>query len=177
MRKGKLYSIKLYHSKTEYIGIVQSIGKEWVLLYNVFTDFRMDGYLLLKREYIESVTRDDAVKFKEEVLSAKGVTFMLPALHIPLNDTKLLIRWIKENEVTMMLFKQDDNACDVGEVSKILPNSFYLKAIDSEGYWLVREDLYRMKTVRVIEFETDYIKSLLAYNLKKCQEESSLEFQ
>ncbi len=52
METGKLYSIRLNHGNEDFKGIVQSIGKEWILLYRLFTDFMMDGYLLLKKEYI-----------------------------------------------------------------------------------------------------------------------------
>jgi len=169
MEIGKLYSIRLYHSNEEFKGIVQSIGNEWIVLYQLFTDFMMDGYLLLKKEYINTIVHDEKNSFTEKVLLAKGVAFNRLNFDIPLDDTKALFQWLKEREIVFMFSLRDTYAGHVGKISRILPQSFYLHVLDVDGVW--REELlYRINTVRSIDFDSDYIKSLLMYcnsNLEK----------
>ena len=167
MEIGKLYSITLRNSNENYKGIIQNIGKEWILLYRLFTDYMMDGYVLLKKEYIHEFIRDDAICFTEEVLKAKGIAFIQPNNDIPLNDTYTLFEWLSNKRIVFMFSLKEDNIGYVGMISKILSKSFYLQVFDVDGHWWDKKLIYRIGTVRRIDFNTDYIESLLAYNKVK----------
>jgi hypothetical protein len=167
MEAGKLYSIQLHHGNKNFMGIIQGIGKEWIILYQLFTDYMMDGYVLLNKKYIADIRRDDKILFTEEVLKAKGVSFEKSTLNIPLDNTDALFQWLKDNQIVFMFSLRDNHVSYVGEVYNILPKSFYLRVLEVDGHWWERKLLYRKETVRSIDFKSDYIESLLAYNRAK----------
>ena len=70
----------------------------------------------------------------------------------------------------MFLFSlKNSNVGFAGKISKILPKSFYFKELDTNGDWLDETTLYKKDTIRKINFDSDYLNSLLKYNKWKLE--------
>lgn len=65
-----------------------------------------------------------------------------------------------------MIAPRDESISYVGYIVKICNKSFFLKPMDPKGVWEDYKYLFRILSIRVIDFDSDYINSLLIYQEK-----------
>lgn len=68
LEKNKFYSFKIKDRKRVESGFLIEEGEEWYLIRYLFTDYMIDGYMLLNKNYVSKVNRDDKIIFTEKVL-------------------------------------------------------------------------------------------------------------
>lgn len=79
-------------------------------------------------------------------------------------DTVSLFLFLFSNKIAFQVSFGDESYTYIGIINKLLTKSFYMKMINSRGVWIEKCQLIRMDFIRKIEFETNYINSLLIYN-------------
>jgi len=144
-------------------GIVENSSSEWVLLQRIINDYMFDGYTLIRQKYVKKVIRNENVIFKEKVLNAKRNSDILISKNIPINTVFSPLQWMMDNKEVFMISPKDESISYVGQITRILKESFYLKAINSRGIWDEKLFLYKINNIRAIDFDNDYINSLLTY--------------
>ena len=169
MKKKELYLFVIKSWNDPIYGIIENISEEWVLVKRIISDYLFDGYTLIRRKYIKDVIRNSDVIFKEDVLIAKGYIDGEKVQSISIDNAFSPLEWFKESQTTFMLSPKDESICFLGQIEKILSNSFYLKALNSKGQWDKKPYIYRLNNIRTIDYETDYINSLLAYNRQNAE--------
>jgi len=164
METLKFYSILLKGRKETIQGILEQDGEEWMLLRCVFSDYIMDGWSIVNKRYIHSIVRQESEIFTEKVLRASN-KWSSKKKRIPLL-TDSLFDYLKNRHITFSFSLNDESVVFVGKIQRLLPKSFYLIPISPRGKWLDKLDFFKKESVRVIDVETDYINSLIAYNNK-----------
>lgn len=169
MEQHKLYTFKIKGWNDSVLGLLESIGNEWLLIKRIGDDFRYDGYGLIRRKYVQCSILDTDSSFKEDVLSVVGIMdIKLP--HIPLETISGPFNWIKESNMTVELYPKDDSIMFVGKMLTLLKSSFLLSTIDEKARW--DSEPYRIKMNEIVSIcvDTDYVSSLLTYSQSTEQE-------
>lgn len=173
MEIGKLYSIKIKDRKQRTIGVFIEEGKEWVLLIDLYADYLLDGYILVNKEYIENIERSEKDVFTEEVLIANDKINIPEYQKLPL-ITENLLKWFYDNQTVIQVENRDGTMSWIGKILGGTEKSIYLDNLDPKGIWTSTHFTFRKNAIRLISFDTDYIKSLVNYN-KRLQDESLQE--
>ncbi len=163
LENGKLYSFKIMDRKEEEKGIVITDGEDWVLLEHIFTDYIVDGYILLNKRYIKAINRDEDIIFIENVLKANGKINISKNLAPPLS-IKLLFEWLFDNQIVFQIDNKDESMCWIGKIEDSTDKSIFLTNFTPKGIWKTSYYTFRKINIRIISFDTDYINSLLNYN-------------
>lgn len=161
IEKGQYYSFKIKHRKQKEQGIIIADGENWVLTKYIFSDYIVDGFMLFNKKYIKSIERGEDEIFFENVLKANH-KIEIPNLSIPLSTNELL-QWLQDNQISFQIDPKDEGVCYIGQILKILDKSIRFKAISARGVWLDGYDLYRIDSLIMISFDTDYINSIITY--------------
>ena len=176
MERLKFYSILLKGREEKIQGILEQEGKEWMLLRCVFSDYIMDGWRVINKRYIYSIVREESEVFTEKVLKASKKWRSTKKRQLPLS-TDLLFDYLK-NTCSIFAFSLNDEFITfVGKIQKLLPKSFYITPISPRGKWLNECNIFKKERVRVIDIDTDYINSLIAYNNKYEKKQKTLSIK
>lgn len=163
IEEDKLYSVKIKYRKEEEQAIVITIGKDWILAKSVF-DYMIDGYILICKNYIQSITRGEKEVFWESVLKVNN-KWSLQYIDVPLS-TQELLNWLQETNTVFQIEPKDESVCYIGYILTILNKSIRFKPLSHKGIWLDGYDLYRITSLMLLKFDSDYINSLSTYNRK-----------
>lgn len=166
--KGLFYSIKIKGRKEKEFGILLDESEQWIYISSLYSDYMIDGYKVINKKYVISMERSDGDVFTEKVLRANN-RIISDFPKIPL-ETNMLFSYLEKNQVAFDISTDKEDSIFVGKVQKRLEKSFYLKPLGTKGEWMNELYLFRMGTIRIISFDTDYIKSLLAFNEKSHNE-------
>ncbi|WP_291582216.1 hypothetical protein [Bacteroides sp.] len=164
MDSNKFYSFYMKGWDEPCLGIIQSIGDEWILIKRIINDYLFDGYTFIRRKYIQKVNRDSNIIFKEKVLYAKGYIDQSLPLTICLNKLSTPLDWICEKKCVCMISPKDETLCYITSIEKILKRYLILHAMTFEGCWETKNFKYLISEIVTIDFDNDYINSLVTYN-------------
>jgi hypothetical protein len=134
---------------------------DWILVNNLF-DYSVDGYALIQKKIIKERIYSEREKFVEKVLLANNKVNYITPFPFQL-ITNELFTYFKRTETIIQISFKDESYVYVGKITKLLSHSFYLQTIDTKGIWDKTENLIRFNSVYKIDFDTDYIKSLITY--------------
>ncbi|RZJ98814.1 MAG: hypothetical protein EOO46_24010, partial [Flavobacterium sp.] len=70
---NKLITIEFSDRKTLETGFLIDFSRDWILLKSNPIDFVIDGFTIIRNKNIEAIYREEAEKFKEEVLRLKNL--------------------------------------------------------------------------------------------------------
>lgn len=99
INKGVFYSFKIKDRKRLESGILLVEGEDWVLLSSIFSDYIVDGYILINKKYITSIHRTEKEIFTEKVLKASNKTDIVPYIDIPHLSTDSLFKWLEDKHI------------------------------------------------------------------------------
>ena len=160
MENLNVYTIKVTGWKDDIQCIKIEDGIGWILYKRVY-DYTVDGILLINKRFIKSCIRTEKEIFTEDVLRANN-KLILESVEIPLDTFSLFNNLYLQNKVFQVTLK-DDSYVYIGKIEKIIKKSFYFRKINAKGRW-VESIFLRMDFIRAIEFDSEYIISLLVYS-------------
>ena len=161
IEKGQYYSFKIKYREQKEQGVVIADGENWILTKYIFSDYIVDGFMLFNKRYIKSIERGEDEIFFEKILKANN-KINISNLSIPLSTDELL-QWLEYNQIVFQIDPKDEDVCYIGRILKILDKSIRFKAISAKAVWLDGYDLYRINSLMMISFDTDYINSVITY--------------
>jgi hypothetical protein len=141
-------------------GLIIEENDEWVLVKHIPIDFVVDGYKLIKKEFIESRTHSEKLSLVEKVLALKGIGEGKPE-SFSFGDTTSILRWVEKKYGLFEFQDHDPSEVFYGRINRIENESLILDSITVNGE-LVGEYNYEfeIEQIRVISFETDYFNSI-----------------
>lgn len=101
---------------------------------SILLDYLTDGYTLLNKCYVDTITRDEDTIFVEEVLKANSKMDITESLSLPL-DTKFLMEWFFENEIVFEINNKDESMCWIGKIEGTTEKSIFLTNFTPKGFW------------------------------------------
>jgi len=160
--KGKFVSFKYRDRKAFISGYLIDFNNDWTLIKYNPVDYVIDGYLILKTDKILKYKRDDDEKFREKVLKAKN---LIPTDKdiFPITDLSETLQLISDRFGAFKIEKKDDTVCFIGRLVKITKENLIIQEIDAKAKW-VETEKYKLKSIRTIEFDSDYVNSLILYS-------------
>lgn len=159
---GKFISLKYRDRKEIISGFLIDFNLDWTLIkYNV-VDYVIDGYMLLKTQNILKYKRDDDDKFKEKVLFSKGIKITVKDKY-PINNIIETLQLISKIFGAFQIGLKDDTVCFIGRLVQANIKKIIIREIDPKAKWIENEE-YKMSSIRTIEFNNDYVNSLIRYN-------------
>jgi len=160
--KGKFVSFKYRDRKSIISGYLIDFNNDWTLIKYNPIDYVIDGYLILKTDKILKYKRDDDEKFREKVLKAKN---LIPTDKdiFPITDLSETLKLISDRFGAFKIEKKDDTVCFIGRLVKITKENLIIQEIDARAQW-VETEKYKLKSIRTIEFDSDYVNSLILYS-------------
>lgn len=165
---NKLVGIKLKGRRKQLVvGIVLAYNEEWLLIKSNPVDYIMDGYQLIKIDKITTVERDENILFLEEVLKAKHVDFYTKPIELKENIFLTLIDIDRKYGAIGVEFK-DEETYYVGKYMESEDGEYFaFEELADNGEWQEEIEEFRISNVYCIDFDGDYIQSLLLYAGKK----------
>lgn len=159
---GKLCSFTIKGWDDTVTGIVCAVSSEWVLIKQIIGDFRYDGFALIRSKYIDLWNRDKGIPFRQEVLEALGVMDM-PVPEIPLSDLNAPLLWLLQQKNTLSFTFAKEYTFRVGDLLGVEEGNISYRALSLEGEWLTGINHVSINSIRLIEWKSEYIQSLLLY--------------
>ena len=158
---GQVVSFKVDYVSSEeiYRGYVIDYNDDWTLLKYNPVDYVIDGYIILRNKHIKSSRRDKVEKFHQKILDLKKQR-VTSSDKIPIDDIKTILNYLTEKFGAFQFNLRSTDYCYLGRVRSIIKNTLTIDFIDTDGKWSDIRD-YKLGNIRTIEFDTDYINSLL----------------
>lgn len=165
---NKLVGIGLKGRKKQIvIGIVLAYNEDWLLIKSNPVDYIIDGYQLIKIDKISTVERDENILFIEEVLKAKHVDFYSKPIVLKDNIFQTLMDIDRKYGAVGVEFKDEDE-CYIGKYMESEDGEYFaFEELADNGEWQEEIEEFRISKVYSIDFDGDYIQSLLLYASKK----------
>lgn len=165
METGEFYCIELNNYKAKIFGVFEKEGTDWILLKRLFSDFMLDGRSLISKKHLNKNYRGEKEIFKEKVLKASKKCASYNEVNISLN-TISLFDWLYKEQKVFQISLSDSSICYIGKIDHFSESrqTLYLKTLGTRGRWDEETMIFRISAIRIIEIDTDYIDSLLAFN-------------
>ena len=159
---GKLITIKYSDRPTPYSGFVVDVSDEWTLLKHNPVDYVMDGYVLLRHKNVEYFQRGNKELFAEKVIKSKKEE-RVDLKIFPVNDLGQILRHLSKTFGCFSFTLKSEKALYLGKLKSITSSRLIIDYINPRAVWS-KQMSFRPGDIRTIEFESDYVKSLLNYS-------------
>jgi hypothetical protein len=163
LNKNNLYSILLKGRKEPICGILLYEGLEWLFLRYIPVDYVLDGYILIRKRHIKNIVRGEEERFSESVIHLKSTKEEFDKTDLTLDEITDVLYYMMQHEVVIQFDFYDDSVCYIGRVVRMNAKTVRIQNIDTKGEW-IEETSYVVDRIRTIQFDNDYINSLVAYN-------------
>jgi hypothetical protein len=164
LEKSQLVKVQIVGWKNPIKGIFISQGSEWILMQSNPVDYQIDGFLLIFKKYISNIGRGNKEIFCNNVILACD-KIRTSKLDTDTNSTIELIRRIKNSYGIVSIQSESEVSIDVGIIEDVTDYKVFFNHINSNGI-IMKSESVELSAVRLIEFDTDYLTSLLTYNRK-----------
>lgn len=161
--KNSFYTIYLNGRKSILQGILIYMGEEWVLLKYVPVDYVLDGYLLIRTKYIRRIERGVDEVFNESVIRLKLASEKTNEEYFNLNERFDVLYYLMRNQIIIQFDFHDDSVSYIGKIKRIYTKTIRMESLNPRGEW-EEENSYQLDRIRTIQFDNDYIDSLIAYS-------------
>ncbi|CAL2083190.1 conserved protein of unknown function [Tenacibaculum sp. 190524A02b] len=163
----KIERYKIKDWEEEELGVFLDENEEWILVKSIPVDFQVDGYKLIKKEYIEERIADENPVL-QKVLELKNLTFENPE-NFDFKSTIEFLKWVEEKYGCFEFQDEIEDELFYGILKEVNKESFYIDSITSKGTIDLDFDVeFSIKDVRVVSFGSDYFNSIsLLYNYNK----------
>ena len=140
--------------------LVRSNNRIRILVKYIPVDYVIDGYKVIKKQFIEKRESSDKEKQIEKVLKLKNIQLNKPD-NFNFSDTVGLLKWV---EKAYGIFEfQDDEETELfyGKINRVDSEKLIIDMINSDGSVDSNYDYeYNIQKIRIITFESDYHKSI-----------------
>ena len=162
---GLLVSLKLKGREKPICGLVASFNENWMLLKNNTVDYVIDGFVIVRADVVKSLKRGKKQEFVDRVIRSKGVSVEAGDA-IPLGELEDILTYLTTRFGVFSIENRSGTACNLCRFKERKESSFTFDTMNPKGEWDGQLTLDYDK-IKVVEFESDYIKSLKAFSLTK----------
>lgn len=155
---NKLISIEFSDRKKNETGILLDFSGDWIFMRSNPVDFVIDGYTIIRNKNIESIYREEEEEFTERVIRLKKEQLDLEE-KVPLDNIQNIFQFLNDRFGIFQFYKRSEKAVYPGRLNHIDETEIAIDWIDTRAKWS-RKRNYKLKKIRIIEFENDYLKSL-----------------
>jgi hypothetical protein len=145
-------------------GFVLAVSETLVLLQHV-TDFRLDGYLLLRRADITEMEYGSNDQFHKKLLVEEGVMNEINFdFNAPIQSFESFLVSRKPDEIVIVEDAQSESPeYVVGTVLRVAGGKVHLRHFDVEGRWSEQPAVIALKRITSCMLDTNYTKVFQRY--------------
>ena len=156
----KVEKFKIAGWKYPEIGLLIDENEEWVLVKHIPVDYVIDGYKLLRKEYILKRTSTKKEKSVELVLSLKGIKEDKPE-GFKFKDVVQTLQWSQEKYGLFEFQDETESELFYGRINEVSEGLLIIDMIKSNGKEEKAYDFtFELNQIRVITCETNYFHSI-----------------
>lgn len=155
---GKHISLDIKSRNNSVDGLVLDNSDNWILLINNVVDYVCDGFLLVNRTSVKSRKSDADNKWTEKIILLKSKNIKAPK--IKLQDSQSVFNSLKSLNKVIAISNKKGDITWVGKILDVLDISVTIKTLTPKAKWADNKTVL-FKDLTVIDFDTDYINSLL----------------
>ncbi|WP_196888201.1 hypothetical protein [Aureivirga sp. CE67] len=141
-------------------GVLLAENEDWILIKNIPADYQLDGFKILKKEFVEEKIHGDEEKLIERVLKLKKEEAKIPEGFAFL-DTVEFLKWSEKKYGLFEFQDEDDTELFYGRLRNSNTEKIRIDSVKSDGIIDTEFDCdFYIEDIRVITFETDYFISI-----------------
>jgi hypothetical protein len=164
LKQSQLVEFEIIEWKNPIKGLHIYQGNEWILVHGNPVDYQIDGYYLIFKSHIRKIRRSKKDIFRNKViLSCDKLSG--PRLKLDIDSNAEILRRIGFSYEIISIQSEFETSLRVGLIEKITDLEIFFREIDTKGEIIGNRSAV-ISSIRLIEFDTDYLKSLLSYNRK-----------
>jgi hypothetical protein len=155
---GKHFSYDFKSFKEIINGIVLNQSEDWTLLIDNCVDYDCDGFSLIYNPAVDRYKRNKHNRWKEKIILLKTKHIKSPKIKV--TDTITLFKSLKRLNKVISISNKKDDIIWVGKIIELLDDRVIIKTLTSRAKWVGKQTVM-FKDLTLIQFDTDYINSLL----------------
>lgn len=149
-----------------YTGYVIDFSENWLLMKLITDDYVANGYIILNTKFIKDNKRDEQQRFTQKILDLRCEK-PTQKDKIPLTDLKTIITYISDKFGLFLFDMRTHKSCWLGKVKSITGNDLKIDYLNPRAIWSTTMPPFKLGNIRTIQFNNDYINSLLLVAQKK----------
>ncbi len=149
-------------------GVFLDENDDWILIKSIPSDYEIDGYKLLNKSYVENRFETENSEIIQKVLELKEIEIKRPK-DFKFKNTLGTLKWLEEIYGCFEFQEEEEEDLFYGVLESFDIENFSMDSIQSDGIIdLDFDEVFKIKEVRTISFESDYFRSIsLLYNYNK----------
>jgi hypothetical protein len=164
LKQSQLVEFEIIEWKNPIKGLYIYQGSEWIIVHGNPVDYQVDGFYLIFKSHIKKIRRSKKDIFRNKViLSCDKINN--PRLNLDIDGTVEILRQIGFSYEIIAIQSEFETSLCVGIIEKITDSEIFFREIDTKGEIIGNKSAV-LASIRLIEFDTDYLTSLLSYNRK-----------
>lgn len=170
---GKLISIKFKDRKNAVYGFVLDYTDDWTLMHHNVVDYILDGYIILAHKKVLGYRRGEEEKFRENVLKLKGYKPEQAQL-VQLSSLQSIFKELSKRYDVFQFSTREESTCYLGRLISVNEREVTIDYLDTKGKFTEKRT-FKVKDIRSIEFDTDYINSLKLVASNRMQKKKGVD--
>jgi hypothetical protein len=167
---GKVISLQFADWKSPIFGVVLTYNDQFTLMRRL-EGFRIDGYYIIPHKKGLTFNYGEKEKQTQTIIKLKGYD-LSGHPEIALTDIESIFFQVSKDYGALSFYRKWENELYVGRFLSSDAKTIFYDFITSDGIW-DGETPVKKKEVRVIEFDTDYVNSLVLYSKHKKQKRTA----
>ena len=155
------YKIKTWNDTIT--GLLIKENDDWILIKEVEGDYHVDGFTLLRKEYVK---KRKTKKWEKQVAIVLGLQKVSKTLRgFKFGDLPTMMAWI-EKKYGLFAFQDNvEESIEIGRVEDIKDGTLGLNFLKADGTFVADYVYdYKLNKIRKVSFATHYLNSLLLLN-------------
>lgn len=149
-----------YRDETvKYSGLLIDYNDDWTYIKCTDGDYLVDGFAILKSNYIEQYEVGEWQKFAGKILALKGITIK-PEYKLPIDNLEVILSTLSKRFGCFGFQQQTNKSWWFGKIKRINEQELKLDYLNPRAKWTGVKS-YKLSAIRTIQFDNDYINSLL----------------
>ena len=162
----KHLSFDIKSRKTKVHGLIINSSAAWTLAFNNVVDYVCDGFLLIHNPSVKKYNYDNENKWTEKIILLKTKKSKTPK--VKLDDNTSVFSSLQSLKEVISISNKKGDISWVGKIIDISYDSITIRTLTTRAKWAEKKSVL-FKEMSVIEFDTDYINSLLLLADKKTE--------
>jgi hypothetical protein len=160
--RNKVVELTFQYSNEQvpYKGYIIDFSKDWLLMKLIVGDYALDGYVILNMRFIVDYKRGDKERFTQKIADLKGGKPKASEL-MPLTDIKTILLHLTDKYGVFQFDMRTSQTCWLGKVRTIRGNNLKIDYLTPRAKWRTTMPVFKIGSIRTVQFETDYINSLM----------------
>jgi len=141
-------------------GIILDYSDKFILIASEY-DFFIDGWMILNRFYIETITTTPNSNYCKKILQKEGLlNDIMPLFPMNISGCNTIFRSLKKHKQFAMIEDEhpESGIFLIGTIKQVNKDSVSIRHFDGTGKWVSRSRNIKFSDISIIRFGSNYIR-------------------